>query len=149
MNPSTQQALMQAERQKKMQSLIEAELEKNIMSWTPSMKEWYKYAMKSLETSSPVSMNIKQEKFEKLLETDNQGLNLSTVATLCNNVERKTPKTLDVSIWVYIDILKMNQDIANNWEEMVKPLKEKIEKSVPPMGNILTRSNGNGLKMIQ
>ena len=119
------------------------ELDKVTLSWSKNLKEWYPHALKALETASPVSLQIPQQRYPDLLKQETHGLNMNVVAILCNNLEARTPKEMDMEVHEYAQVLELNQLIGKDWEGVCQPIRKTVEKRIELLAG---KNNGAVLK---
>jgi hypothetical protein len=117
LSPQQQQAASQE---------INAALEKMQLSWSNELKQWHPLALKALNYASAASLNIPQPKWRELLQIDTHGLSANVVALLCNNLEGRQPQQMNVDAHEWADVLDLNQQIANDWEALCAPVRDKI-----------------------
>lgn len=135
LNPYQQQMVAQK---------INDELKKVTLSWNNNLKAWYPFAMEALKHASVMELRIPQDKYPELFEQTPHGLNMNTVGTLSNNLEARTPVQMNMTPLEWREILKMNSEVAKDWEALCSPIRQKIIKEFEIM-------NGKeaGLKLIK
>lgn len=107
------------------------EMETMFMSWDNDMNEyWYQMAIRGIKFTSPVALGLKQERFGDFLKKEPQGLNFNIVAALCNCLEARSCNELGLEFEEYIKLLQQNARIANQWQMVVNPLRERIIKRI-------------------
>lgn len=123
---------------------MNAELEKITMSWNNSLHDWYPLAMTALKYASVLELRIPQGKYADILKTDSHGINMNVVAVLSNNLEARTPEQMKVSPNEWAGILKLNDEVAKDWEALAAPVRRKVLKEL----EIMAGKEG-GLKIIK
>lgn len=111
------------------------EMDRITMSWTPALREWYKIAHEALRFANVRLLNIPQEKFIDLLKQEPQGLNMNVVMVLCNNLEDRSAIEMQVSIERWAEILLMNHQVAVDWNEMARPVQQKLLREYEILNN--------------
>lgn len=119
LNPQQQQQIAQR---------INEELKKVTLSWNNNLKDWYPFAMEALKHASVLELRIPQDKYDELFEQTPHGLNMNIVATLCNNLEARSPIQMNVPPLDWREILKMNLEVAKDWEGLCVPIRQKVMK---------------------
>lgn len=114
---------------------MNTELERVTMSWDNVLKEWYPLALRALDFASAVTLNIPQNKFVDLFKNEVHGINMNIVMVLANNLESRTPNEMGVNAKRWSEILLMNHSVATRWNELVKPIQEKVVKEFEIMAN--------------
>ena len=106
---------------------LSEELGKMIMSWDDELLEWYAIAIKALDFSNPLELQIRQLQFRELFKTEETGLNMNTVMVLANNIEARTPVQMGYSAedWAY-HVLPLNQRVCDRWNELKKPAEKAV-----------------------
>ena len=102
------------------------ELDKMTMSWDNELHNWYFWAMKALEYARVPNMRITAAEFGKLFQQEKTGLNMNVVAQLCNNLELRSPKEMDSSGKEWVEVLELNDRVADRWKILAKPSEEKV-----------------------
>ncbi|MCZ2085369.1 MAG: hypothetical protein LC112_13965 [Flavobacteriales bacterium] len=114
--------------QQKAAQEINKRLERVTLSWNNDLREWHPLALKALEFASCALLQVPQNKYRELLKTDTHGINANVAALLANNLEARSPKELDVTIEEYVNILELNQRVADHWEALVAPIRQTVLK---------------------
>ena len=128
---------MQLSRQQQQQfaQKLSMELSKYTMSWDNDLKVWYDTAIHALNYASALTLGIPQDKFVTLFDQEKQGINMNTVAVLCNNLEARTPMEMGVTARDLAKILLLNQRIAQRWTALKEPVEAKIIRELEIMSN--------------
>lgn len=124
------------QQQREISNEISKELEKVELSWNTEMREWYEIAILALRYASPASLQIPAKKYKRLFEKSTHGLNANVVAILCNNLECRTANELDLALDKYVEILELNQKIADNWEALCDPIRKSVMKKYELMAPV-------------
>lgn len=120
------------------QTKLKKELDKRTMSWNGDLRRWYGSARKALDFASCVSLGISSKDFGALFETENEGIKLATVALLCNNLEARTAREMDVTGIDWALTLALNAKISDSWNGIVDPIKETICRELEIVSNTPT-----------
>lgn len=104
------------------------ELERVTMSWSNELKLWYPFAMKALNCASLSSLKINFQDYKKLFIKEDHGVNMNVVAALANNLETKSPNDMGVDVDQYKEILELNSAIAQSWEALAEPVRQRLVK---------------------
>lgn len=118
-NPKQQQQISQK---------INDQLNKVTMSWNNNLKAWYPFAMEALKYASALELRVPQEKYAELFERTDHGLNMNIVAILSNNLEARKPVEMDMTPEEWCEILKLNSEVAKDWEGLCAPIRQKAVK---------------------
>lgn len=114
--------------QQELNNKILSELKKITLSWCEDLKEWHRIAIEALRFASCESLNISPSLYKEILKTQQHGVNAVIVSILCNNIERRTPAEMNVSVEEFINIIELNQKIAAQWEDICNPIRQKVIK---------------------
>ena len=98
-------------------------------------KEWYYYAIRALEYASPMSLGMTMQEYMGITEVVDNGINLNNVAALCNNLESRNPYELNLSQDKYMNVIRMNINIANYWKKTTQPIHELVKRRIVLMNN--------------
>lgn len=128
---------MNYQQQQQFTIAMTAELEKITMSWDNDLRRWHPSALHALHFASARALNIRQSQFIDLLKSDVHGVNMTTVAVLCNNIESCTPEQLRITPTDYGHLLLLNQRIAERWEALAAPVRDRVMKRFQIMQNNL------------
>lgn len=119
---------MNQEEQFKYQQDLFAELDNKVMPWDDSLRSWYVFAIQGLKHASVLSLNISQGWYPKLLLQTDEGLAMSTVQILCNNILNRIPSEMGYSPDEWINVLELNTVVARRWNALSRPVEEMLQK---------------------
>lgn len=86
----------------------------------------------ALQTESPLTASMPFEEW-KVFVMKKDGYSLFEAAALFNMIERKTPK--DLAFPDYYEIQDKMYKASEKWKELVKPIRESIDKKIEIMAN--------------
>lgn len=135
-------SLQQRQQQQLYNQKFEKALDSIIMSWDNVLKNWYPYAMKALEFSSIPRLGIHPLKYNDFFKEDVHGINMNTVGRLCNNLEERTPREMEVSPRRWAEILAMNEEVGRQWNALAEPVRQKLDRELQIMSN---KASGLGI----
>jgi len=109
---------------------INKRLDKVQLSWNNDLKAWHPLALQALNHTSAAALQVPQNKYRNLLETDTHGVNANIVAVLANNLETRTPKEMGLTPEEMIEVYELNQRVADHWEALCAPIREEVIKGI-------------------
>ena len=107
---------------------INAKLDKVTLPWNNDLKEWHPIALKALRFASAAALEVPQNKYRTLTETNTHGIGANIVSVLANNLETRTPEQMGYSVEEWADVLELNQRIADHWESLCAPIRAEVFK---------------------
>lgn len=104
-----------------------------IMSWDNELRYWHPIAIKALDFAKTSILQIPQNIFIDLFKEEKQGLNMNTVATLCNNIEGRSADEMGYTGKQWAEFLLINHNVAMRWKELADPIEKSILKELEIM----------------
>lgn len=104
------------------------EHDKTIMTWDENLEKWYPIAKRTLKFVSIVAMQISQAWYGTLFTAENEGLRMSVVQILSNNLTKVYPAQMGFEPDEWKDIIELNMKIVKRWKALSLPIEEQVKK---------------------
>jgi len=123
------------QQQQRFPDLLTKELEKVTMFWDNELRLWHPVALEALLFASAISLQIPQETFIHLFDTEKNGINMNVVMRLCNNLEARTAMEMNYTAKDWGHFLVTNANVGYRWNALQQPIREKIFKQFEEENN--------------
>jgi rRNA processing protein Krr1/Pno1 len=94
---------------------------------------FYDYKGLSIASKSIMKLGCNVETYEKLISiTPDTPIDLYTISFAINAIEQSSPFDLDLQLNEYLDVIKQTRVIAEKWNELVEPIKQRVLQEMQP-----------------